>query len=263
MIKLMPKYLIAFILFFIAILYPNPYTLPPTFAESINDVASIYEIPDNQAVDGDILAITEKGLVRADKLKDNSIFGVLVDTPLLVYRDQATSGKPVVRSGIAQVNVTGANGPIKYGDHITSSQIAGKGQKSDSSAVALGIALASFDGTTAENQGKIPVAIKIESIATTVGSGVTKLAGDALLEILRDPKKLTEVLRYIAAGLILLLSFTFAFLTFSPSVAKGVEALGRNPLAKNAIQLSIVLNIILLLITGVIGILASYLIIKF
>jgi F0F1-type ATP synthase membrane subunit c/vacuolar-type H+-ATPase subunit K len=77
-----------------------------------------------------------------------------------------------------------------------------------------------------------------------------------------DPKKFGNVVRFIAAGLVVLLSFTFGFLTFSRSIAKSVEALGRNPLAKSTIQLSMVINIILLVVTGIIGIVASILIIR-
>src|SRR3990167_4029737 len=115
----MLKKLIIF--FLIVLLYPNPYTLPPTYAQGINDVASIYKVTDTDAIDGDILTVTDAGLVRSTTVADKNIFGVLQDNPTLVFREQVEDGKPVARSGVVQVNVTNAGGAIKYGDLITSS----------------------------------------------------------------------------------------------------------------------------------------------
>ena len=203
------------------------------------------------------------------------MFGVLQANPILVYRDNnVVDGKPVIRSGVASVNVTTLNGAIKYGDYITSSQIMGKGAKASESGYILGVALADFDGKASDQidgpsgkvaLGKISVAIRIEYAELTNPRFAGRLfgfVGSSFLENVRDPKQLGIIIRYIAAGIVVLLSFTFAFLTFSKSIAKSVEALGRNPLAKSAIQLSMVINIALLVITGIIGIVASILIIK-
>ncbi|MDD5147540.1 MAG: hypothetical protein PHV63_03300 [Candidatus Daviesbacteria bacterium] len=237
------------------------------------EVTSVYEIADADAVEGDIVTATDKGLVRANIGFDNKMFGVIQEQPLLVYRTE-TKGKPVIRSGIAQVNVTILNGPIQYGDYLTSSAIAGKAQKATESGYTFGIALAAFTGEGAEQidgpkgkiaSGKIPVAIRIEYTELTNPRFAGRLfgfIGTALLENVSDPKQIGNIVRFIAAGLVILLSFTFGFLTFSRSIAKSIEALGRNPLARSTIQLSILINIALLIVTGVIGIVASILIIK-
>lgn len=259
MLKILSLLLLLFVF-----LYPIPASLTPTYAQQQPglEVTSVYEIADKDAQEGDIVSTTETGLVRSSKSLDNKMFGVISEKPLLLYRDLEAKGKPVMRSSIAQVNITTLNGPIKYGDYITSSEIPGKGQKAPPSGPVLGIALAPFDGS---GVGKIPVALRIESqgLATPGFAGsLFNLIGASFLENLEDPKKFTEVIRYIAAGLVVLLSFTFAFLTFSRSIAKSIEALGRNPLAKNVIQLSMIINIILLVLTGIIGIVASILIIR-
>lgn len=236
--------------------------LPVHAQEQGLEVTSVYEISDNDALEGDILTATDQGLVRTNKGFDNKMFGVLQTQPILVYRNNDIKGKPVVRSGIATVNITTLNGPIKYGDYITSSSLAGKGQKASESGYVLGIALGVFDGTGA---GKIPIAIRIEYAELTNPRFAGRLfgfIGSSFLENIQDPKQLALIIRYIAAGLVVLLSFTFGFLTFSRSIAKSIEALGRNPLAKSTIQFSIVLNIILLIVTGIIGIVASILIVR-
>lgn len=263
----------VFILFILS-LYTLLY-LPTTHAQSEGlDVASVYEIADTEAVEGDILVSSEQGLSRASQGFDNKMFGVLANQPLLVYRNNdITNGKPVIRSGIATVNVTTLGGPIKFGDYITSSAISGKGQKAAGSGYVLGIALSGFDGNGAEQVdgpsgkvalGKIQVALRFEypTLGNQAAGQLFGLIGSSFLENVSDPKKLAEVVRFVAAGLVVLLSFTFGFLTFSRSIAKSIEALGRNPLAKNTIQLSILINIGLLIITGVIGIVASILIIR-
>ncbi len=238
------------------------------------EVTSVYEIADTEASEGDIMVAADKGLLRAAKSFDNKIFGVISEKPVLVYRDQDTKGKPVIRSGIADVNVTTLNGPIKYSDYVTSSSILGKGQKASESGYVIGVALAEFSGDGAEEVdgpngkvklGKIPVAIRIEYAELTNPRFAGRLfgfVGQSFLENVNDPKKFGNVVRYIAAGLVVLLSFTFGFLTFSRSIAKSVEAIGRNPLAKSTIQLSMIINIALLILTGIIGIVASILIIR-
>lgn len=238
------------------------------------EATSVYEMADPDSVETDILVITDKGLVRASKGFDNKMFGVIADTPIIVYQNKDIKGKPVVRSGVANVGVTTLNGPIKYGDYITSSSIAGKGQKASESGYVLGIALEAFDGSSAPQVdgpggkvalGKIPVAIRVEYAELTNPRFAGRLfgfVGQSFLENVNDPKKFGSVIRYIAAGLVVLLSFTFGFLTFSRSIAKSIEAMGRNPLAKSTIQLTMIINIALLIATGIIGIVASILIIR-
>lgn len=259
---------ILFALFFLSfLLFPVTCTLYTSLAQAPGiEVTSMYQIADKDAKEADILVATDKGLVRASKTYDNKTFGVLQENPLLLYRDKnVTDGKPVIRSGVATVNVTTLAGPIKYGDFITSSSVAGSGEKASQSGYVLGIALANFDGTGGATTGKIPVAIRIEYAELTNPRFAGELfgfVGSSFLENVRDPKQLGSIVRYIAGGLVLLLAFTFAFLTFSRSIGKSIEALGRNPLAKSAIQLSMIINIGLLIVTGIIGIIAAFLIIR-
>lgn len=237
------------------------------------EITSIYKIDDPEAVEGDIITAREDGFKRSTIGFDNKMFGVISDKPLVLYKTQE-EGKPIIRSGIAEVNVTTLNGAIKSGDYITSSNIAGKAQKALESGYVLGIAMVDFDGTGAEQidgpqgkvaSGKLKVAIRIEYAELSNPRFAGRLfgfIGTSLLENVSDPKQIGNIVRYIAAGLVLLLSFTFGFLTFSRSISKSIEALGRNPLAKSTIQLSMIINIGLLVLTGIVGIVASILIIR-
>ncbi len=247
----------------------------PAHAQSQGiEVASVYDLSDKDAVEGDIISLTKDGLGRSKTAFDNQMFGVMHKSPLLVNRRIDNSGEAIARTGIANVNVTTLNGPINKGDYITSSLIAGKGQKSSESGYALGIALAPFgenDGQKITYEGKqissgqVSVALRVEYAEPGAPRNANRwfgFVGAAFLSNVQDPKQFGTIIRFLAAGLVILLSFTFSFLTFSRSIAKSVEALGRNPLAKNTIQMSMIINIILLIVTGLIGIVASYLIIR-
>lgn len=267
-------YSLQFTVLLFFLLYPVTSNLSAVSAQNQGlEVTSVYNVADKDALEGDILVASDQGLVRATKSFDNKMFGILATQPILVYRDN-TQGKPVVRSGVIAVNVTTQGGEVKYGDYITSSTIAGKGQKASDSGYVIGVALAPFTGEGGEQVdgpsgkvalGKISVAIRIEYAELTnprTAGRIFSFIGTSFLENVNDPKKFGTVVRYMAAGLIVLLSFSFGFLTFSRSIVKSIEALGRNPLAKTTIQLSILINIALLVVTGIIGIVASILLIK-
>lgn len=267
---------VFFLILLFAFLFPVPYSLFPVSAQPQGiEVTTIHEIADKDAVEGDIISTNNQGLVRSNTSYDNKMFGVIQENSLLIYRNLDIGGKAILRSGIAQVNVTSLNGSIKYGDYITSSQIPGKGAKGSESGYVLGVALASFDGTSASDEidgpngkvalGKISVAIRIEyaEISNPRFLGrLFSLIGIAILDNVRDPKELGVIIRYIIALLVIILSFIFGFLTFSRSIFKTIEATGRNPLAKTTIQLSMIISTILVIVVVAIGVFAAILIIR-
>ncbi|OGE19485.1 hypothetical protein A2874_02200 [Candidatus Daviesbacteria bacterium RIFCSPHIGHO2_01_FULL_43_17] len=254
---------------------------PPVFAQS-TDISSSYTIADSGAQEADILISTsDRGIVRATIPYDNKLFGVLQNQPLMVFRRADNTGKPVARFSTAEVNVTTLNGPITTGDYITSSEIAGKGMKGTLSGYVIGVALAPLDeksGSQIDFQpkdpsepvkkitsGKIPVALKIEFAELSGARPPSRLfdsVNTALFANVKDPSKVAEIFRYVAAGAIVLASFAFGFFTFSRSVPKAIEAIGRNPLAEKAILFSVIINIFFTIITAAVGIFAAVLILR-
>src|SRR3989338_6801407 len=263
MFLLMTKIYLIFILVSLFIGPTSVHGQSTQLGEMNTEVTTIYQIADKDAVDGDLLISSVLGLVRSSEIYDRSLFGVLNSQPLLVYRS-GEEGQPVIRSGLAEVNVNGLGGPISVGDYIASSEIPGKGQKAIDSGYVIGVALEPFNGTE-NQQGKIRVAVKIEFAEVNAPRFINRLfsyIGRSLLLNVNDPQKLGDLIRYIAAGVIVLLSFTFAFLTFSRSVVRSIEAIGRNPLARHTIQVTLILNLILMVATAIIGVIASVIIIK-
>ena len=226
------------------------------------DIASTYEVTDSQGVDGDILVYTDKGIVRASKPYDSSLFGVLQSTPLIVFTTEGdTTGKPVARAGTASVNVTNAGGQIKAGDYITSSSVAGKGQKATISGYVVGTSLNDMN----EDQGKVEVAIRIEYAELTNSRSAAKLLdvlNVAAFESAKDPEKLSQVMKYFSAGFVVMGSLVFSLIIFGRSITKGIEAIGRNPLAKSTIQVSMMLSAVMTVGIILLSIGAAYVIIK-
>lgn len=226
-------------------------------------VEGTFNIADKEVVDGDVIASLNGQFVRAKIPYDNSIFGVYVVKPVVVFRNTEQGNKPIVRSGVTMVNVIGANGAIAVGDYITASETPGKAMKATKSGYILGIANGIFNGS---GEGKIPVIIRIEYAELTTARSTNRLLeylGQSFLSNAKDPEKFGQIVRYVLAGLIVLGSVGVAFLTFSRALPKAIEAIGRNPLARHTIYLSMALNVGLIVVVIGLGIGGALLILRF
>lgn len=255
----MPKFVCLILLFLIAFTLSNPC---PIFAQENGlDVVFSLDVADADAEEGDILISTDEGLKRATEAFDKNLFGVVQNQAVVIYKGEDEAKKGVARTGVVLVNVTNINGEIKVGDYITSSPNPGKGQKASVSGYVIGVALEPLEG----NEGKVPVALRIEyaeiSSPRTIGR-LFGLLGAGLFGQLQTPDKLEQIARYIVAALIAILGFGIGFITLMRSIPKSIEAIGRNPLAKSAIQLSLAVNIALAVLITVAGLLAALVIIK-
>lgn len=233
---------------------------PLVFAQG--DIANVYDIFDNEAKDGDILIITpEKGIIRTNIPYDIHLFGILQDEPLVAFKKVDGTGKAIARSGVAKVNVANVNGPIKAGDGITSSEIPGYGMKATISGHIIGVATADFN----QEKGQIPVALKIEYADLTTARSANRLLqyiGTAFFKNVQDPEGFGLLLKSLIAGLIMIISLAFGFVIISRSIPKAIEAIGRNPLARRSILISISLNIGFAIASSLIGIIASLIILR-
>ncbi len=221
-------------------------------------IANTYIIDDKSAVNGDIIVNTSDGLRRATLSYDNSMLGVLTSDPVAVFKAASGPEKPVATGGVVIVNVTNRNGEIKKGDFITSSETPGKGMKATSPGYVLGMALGEPDPASASaDYDQVEVALRIEYAELNSPQSFKRLFdlfGRGLFQNVGDPDKFGQLLRFIAAGLAILIALILALLIFARSIPKAIEAIGRNPLAKNAIYLSLAFTAILIIITVLIGI---------
>ncbi len=229
------------------------------------DLANVYKVNDPKAVDGDILVYDDtKGIIRASTPFANNLFGILESVPLMVFKTSSSQkGTPVVRTGTATVNVTTVNGAIFAGDYITSSSTPGKGQKATQAGNVIGVALSGYNGT---REGKISVAMRIEYADMNNGRSLSRLLdslGILAMQSKNNPNVASQFMKYVVAGFIVMLSFIISFVIFGRSIGKGIEAIGRNPLARKSIELSLMLNVAFTLCIVLIAVGIAYAIVRF
>lgn len=262
----------TFYLLFFTIILSTLYILP---VNAQSDIAATYDLSGENIQSGDILIYKpETGISKSVIPYDFNIFGVKQDTPIAVFRRIDKTGNAVARSGIAQVNITTINGSIKTGDRITSSQIPGFGMKTGTSGYVLGVAMSSFEETDGQDftfqdkklrAGRIPVALKIEYAELTSPRSLNNFfsyLGTSFLQGVNDPRNLTQAVKYIFSGLILLIAISFSLVILIRSIPKSIEAIGRNPLARRTIMFSIILNIFIVIVITLAAILAAFIILR-
>lgn len=224
-------------------------------------IASYQEISGSKVEDGDIIVVTSRGYELSNEPYDPKLAGVVTTNPAITLKtDTSKKGYPVIKSGTAQVKVTGTNGTIKKGDFITSSDIPGTGMKATKSGMVLGEALESADFKKSNDIKLITVAVNPHAIQ--IGQ-----SANSIFDLFKLSKEVTnqqpsKALQYLVAGIITIVTFGCGFLIFARTVNTGLEALGRNPLAGRMIQFSIIFNIIMIIVIVVVGTGLAYIVIR-
>jgi hypothetical protein len=214
----------------------------PSFAKNL-------EVSDPEIKIGDIVSKTDQGIFRSMAAYDADIVGIATESPILVFGKPTTTTLPVTYLGEALVKVSNKNGEIKKRDFITSSAEPGVGQKATQSGIVIGKSLEDFN----QEEGLIKAEISIQY--TDIGPGKVSPLNifNRIIGQFESAQNLPEVLRYIFAILLAAGSFFIGFFAFVRALHKGVEATGRNPLAKNSIRFAMFLNILGIIILTLAG----------
>lgn len=218
---------------------------------------------------------SEENVFRASRsFADESMFGVIVDDPVLYMESQAfldEGARPVVRYGEVLVNVSTLGGDIQPGDIITTSLIPGVGQKTapkDASYI-LGFALEGMvlTGESIEYEGKkvllgtVPITLRIGPYLTKEGvefvasgkeyeSIISNLSNNSVTS---DPNAVNafKVFRYFLAAIVAVTALIVSVSRFGDTFKQGVVSIGRNPLARSQIRSILFWNVLLIvLVTG-------------
>jgi hypothetical protein len=219
------------------------------------------KVTDGKPADGDIISVAEGGgYIRTKIFADPLMFGVITLEPALYLYDKAVADEfPAVNSGKIYVRVSTEAGPINQGDFITSSTRAGVGMKAVTNGYVLGTAQESYTEANKEQVGKILVEVNPRFVQTNRNI-LSTLFSLPTLSLAATPM---NALRYIIAALITIVSFYIGFRFFGRASLKGVEAMGRNPLAKKSIILVVVVNASLTFGVMLIGLLLAYVVVVF
>ncbi len=224
-------------------------------------------------IDGDIVSYdAESGTVHPSQLpEDEMMFGVVVLEPVMYMTDGADEegAVPVVRYGNVSVNVTDATGPILAGDLVTTSYIAGKGQRisRDQGAYVMGFALEDMvltgdildlEGRTIR-VGSVPVALRIGPYVS--GQSSAFLASTTALGYMPGSTQpdgergldLFKMFRYLLASIVAVGTVIVAARRFGDAFSQSVISVGRNPLARSQIRSMVLWNAFLLIVISGIG----------
>lgn len=241
-------------------------TLPPPHIFAQTDpgsgVAVLVDVKDVNVQDGQLISSTQEGYKISRSAYDPSLFGVVTDIPAVSLEDPSsrfTNPKYVLYSGKAYVQVTAFNGEIKVGDPLTSSEIAGAAQKASNNGFLLGTALEAYANSNPRTPGKILVSLDPDFSSQIFAARANLI--ENFRRLLSAPYLTPlEALRYIMAALTILISIGIGIWFFGRVSSRGVEAVGRNPLAGRLILSSVFLNVIITVVVVGVGILVAYLI---
>lgn len=206
-------------------------------------IATNVPIKDQNVKDGDIISSSTTGFVVSRLPYDSQMTGVISENAAVIFVASNEKGSfPLVTSGTVLVNASNSNGPIKKGDVVTSSGQRGSAIKATKPGYVLGTALEDF--SQKKHDGKLQVSLNIHYInpALSVVSNLTDLFKLSSIATYEQP---LTVFKYIIAAIVVILSFIFGFALFGKIAGKGIDALGRNPLAGRMIQFGIIVNVLI------------------
>ncbi len=234
-----------------------------------SNIAKYVYIGDTKATGGDIIVLTEKGLARSRLPYDEKVRGVVVDNPEIFLKpdenvfasDSSKLWRPVLDSGEVYVKVSSANGDIVAGDGVATSSTPGVGMKATRGGYIVGRALESYKNKDAKAIGQIRVAY--EPTYMDLRPNPLSYLFDAFnISLAAGNERPFTFFKYLLAGAVAIMSVGFGFLYFGRIAMKGVEALGRNPLASRTIQAGIMLNVFLSLLVSAGGVIVSIFILR-
>ncbi len=232
----------------------------------------------------------QRGMLVAVKQDDNRKVEALASTSLgrlkgvvvqasdsAVTLSSDTQKTLVATSGNYEVLVSDQNGPIKAGDYISISSLAGIGMKADDTqSVILGQATGAFRGqvdavsSSAASKpdkrvvhfGRVPVAIAINRNPLLKVPNNSQVP--AVLERISQSvanKPLSPSRMYLSAAVLLVVGLVSGVMLYS-GARNSLIAIGRNPFAKKAIVRGLVQVVLLSLIIFITGIFGVYLLLK-
>lgn len=234
--------------------------VPKVLASDLSSGVAVYiQLIDKDVEVGQIVSLNSRGYSLSTAPYDPNIFGVIVKNPAIAFEDGKDDSYPVVSQGKVYLKVSGINGPISRGDLLTTSRIRGVAQKATESGYVVASALEDYKPKSTSEQGLILVVLNVGHGNTTDNptSNLIKTFDFVMSAPYASP---IALIRYLFAGVMVVLSFVVAVGHFGRVSGLGIEALGRNPLAGRMIIFGIVTNIVFAISIVLAGIAIGYLI---
>ena len=223
-------------------------------------VAISTPIKSEDVQNGDLICSGKEGYILCMEAYDPSMLGIVTTSPTVSLESQGDEDvNLVVSSGNARARVSSVNGNIAEGDPVTSSEKPGVIQKAAKNGYILGTALESYEADNPDDTGRILVSINVHP-TTDLGAARENLWETIRTGLSAPTLEPLASLRYLLSFLIAIIAFVLGFVYFGRAVKAGIEAMGRNPLARRAIQISILFNTLITIVIIIAGLAIAYLI---
>lgn len=226
---------------------------------------------------GSIVSFDKNAYRLSDKSYDSKIVGVVVEHAEIVIEEglSQSANTLMINRGEAKILVNGETGAIETGDFLTASSIPGQAMKADKDGIVVGVALESFHPKSMTDSSLIKgvVDIRFTTVGDTFSADSLGLSRNGIISSLRH--SISEVLgfglgalagvspivRYVLAVIVVVIAFASGFFLFGRIALQGVEALGRNPLARRTILMGITMNAFFTIVLIAFAILLAYIIV--
>ncbi|MEI6533227.1 MAG: hypothetical protein WCO06_05310 [Candidatus Roizmanbacteria bacterium] len=243
----MSKYrlFVGIFVIFLGIFYISPIYAQNTIGPNPHQIADYMDINASSVPDGSIVSHTINGMILSQKEYDPTLIGVVTKDPMLAIETvELATKEAVITNGVAYVRVSAQNGTIQAGDAITTSTTEGVGMKADKPGYIIGFSLDSYESKNPQDTNRIRVEINkiYYSKNETLSSSLNKFVSSSIATATQDP---LSTFKYFIAGTVLLTTLFVGIFFFGRAVNSGIDAMGRNPLAKNHIYVIVLYNIFL------------------
>lgn len=225
-------------------------------------VATYVPINKEGIANGSIISTTNTGFTLSTREYDPLVFGVVAGNPAVSFGGSEEEIQyPLISTGQVYVLLSGKAGAIKRGDLITTSGIPGVGMKALNSGFIIGTALVDYTPANEDETKLIPISLNIlyYSYKSNTSNSLTDVFNFSLLAASDEP---LTVFKYVVAVLVIIMSFLLGVFSFGKIAAKGIEALGRNPLAAKMIEVGIVFNVVVTIAIIAAGIVVALFILR-
>jgi len=229
---------------------------PVIFNTTVAEYVQVILKQGQKVKDGNIVSFAPDGYILSSRSADKDMVGVInlhPDLEVTVEKVADENLYPLIQNGVVKTLVSTTEGSIEIGDYITSSNIAGVGVKSlVPGEPKLGKALQALkdDGGTPQlinvsidlkgnNDLSIFELKKSQKFIDKLENSFVQFLNIGTQSATSEPSK---AIRYILAILVVVLCIGFGFFLFGRIALRGLEALGRNPLARNSILTGILIN---------------------
>jgi len=222
-------------------------------AQNISLTLIVEDVPSGPA--NGLIVIQDGAQYKLSSVRaDTRMIGIITDIPSFSGRKSNNPKAYYVNgSGTSVVRASNKNGKITKGDYLTSSDIKGVAIKTIDPEFTIGVAQEDFD--SADGLVRIDIKPSFFQGNSSVNRSLINVIRSGTQSFTLSP---INSLRYVLAAIIGIASFLFGFSIFSKISGTGIQALGRNPLARKTIEFNIIIEFILNLGIIVFGLVISY-----